>query len=65
MRVRKPRRKVHLYKKADFDRLRDSLSAYLPEFTEQTANISVDHTWKGFENKLKSLISKYIPTKTL
>ncbi|XP_052212121.1 uncharacterized protein LOC127831167 [Dreissena polymorpha] len=58
MRVRKPPRKVHLYKKADFDSLRDELSAYLPEFTENTANISVDHTWKAFENKLKSLISK-------
>ncbi|KAH3854244.1 hypothetical protein DPMN_096781 [Dreissena polymorpha] len=65
MRVRKPPRKVYLYKKADFDSLRDELSAYLPEFTDNTANISVDHTWKAFENKLKSLISKYIPTKTL
>lgn len=65
MRVRKPPRKVHLYKKAGFNRLRDELSAYLPEFIEETANIYVDHTWKAFENKLKSLISKYIPTKTL
>ena len=49
MRVCKPPRKVHLYKKADFDRLRDELFAYLPEFTEETANISVNHTLKAFE----------------
>ena len=65
MRVKKPARKVLQYKRADYNDIRDELSTYLAQFTEETANCSVNDSWTLFERKLQGLISKYIPSKMI
>jgi hypothetical protein len=48
MRVRKPPRNVLQYRRADFESFKAELTSYLPQFTEETANSSADHSWKIF-----------------
>ncbi len=63
MRVRKPPRKVHLYKKADFDSLRDELSAYLPEFTKKNCqHLSRPHL-EGFREQTEVADQQVYPNK--
>ena len=65
MKVKTPPRKVFQYKKADYDQMREDLCDYQTDFTEQTKDISANYTWTKFEEKLKELTNKHIPSKML
>ena len=65
MKVKTPPRKVFQYKKADYDQMREDLRDYQTDFTEQTKDSSANDTWTKFEEKLKELTNKHIPSKML
>ena len=65
MRMKIPARKVFIYKKADYDAMRDGLSSYYNAFKEGIQKRSVNDTWKLFEGKLKQLMNAFIPSKML
>ena len=63
--VKTPPRKVFQYKKANYDHMREDLREYQTLFTEQTRSSSVNKTWTQFEEKLKELTYKHIPSKMI
>ena len=65
MKVKTPPRKVFQYKKADYNQMREDLRDYQTDFTEQTKDGSANDTWTKFEEKLKELSNKHIPSKML
>ena len=65
MKVKTPPRKVFQYKKANYDQMREDLRDYQTDFTEQTKDSSANDTWTKFEEKLKELTNKHIPSKML
>ena len=65
MKVKTPPRKVFQYKKEDYDQMREDLCDYQTDFTEQTKDSSANYTWTKFEEKLKELTNKHIPSKML
>ena len=65
MKVKTPPRKVFQYKKADYDQMREDLRDYQTDFTEQTKDSSANDTLTKFEEKLKELTNKHIPSKML
>ena len=65
MKVKTPPRKVFQYKKENYDQIWEDLREYWTLFTEQTRNSSVNETWTQFEEKLKGLTDKYIPSKMI
>jgi len=64
MKVKKHARKVHIYKKAEYDKMRDNLSSY-KNFAEDSQNMNANDSWNIFEKKIKELINKHIPSKTI
>ena len=65
MKVKTPPRKVFQYKKANYDQMREDLREYQNLFTEQTSSSSANETWTQFEEKLKTLTDKHIPSKMI
>ena len=65
MKVETPPRKVFQYKKADYGQMQEDLRDYRTDFTEQTKDSSANNTWTKFEEKLKELTNKHIPSKML
>ena len=65
MKVKTPPRKVFQYKKANYDQMQEDLREYQTLFTEQTRSSSVNDTWIQFEEKLKELTDKHIPSKMI
>jgi hypothetical protein len=65
VKVKKPPRKVYIYSKANYDLFREELDDYYPSFIEETSSSSVNDTWSIFEKKIKALVSKFIPSKTI
>ena len=65
MKVKTPPLRVFQYKKADYDQMREDLRDYQTDFTEQTKDSSAKDTWTKFEEKLKELTNKHIPSKML
>ena len=65
MKVKTPPGKVFQYKKADYDQMREDLCDYQTDFTEQIKDISANYTWTKFEERLKELTNKHIPSKML
>ena len=65
MKVKTPPRKVFQYKKANYDQMREDLREYQNHFTEQTSSSSANETWTQFEEKLKTLTDKHIPSKMI
>ena len=64
MKVKTPPRKVFQYKKANYDQMQEDLREYQTLFTE-TRSSSVNDTWIQFEEKLKELTDKHIPSKMI
>jgi len=60
--VKKPARKVYQYRKADYQSIRDELSAQTSQFMENTKDMTVNNTWTIFEELLKRLINQHIPS---
>ena len=65
MKVKTPPRKVFQYKKANYDQMREDLREYQNLFTEQTSSSSANETWTQFEENLKTLTDKHIPSKMI
>ncbi|XP_053389732.1 uncharacterized protein LOC128552710 [Mercenaria mercenaria] len=63
MKLKKPPRKVHIYKKADFTQIRQELADFFESYTSTTPSLDVNATWQLFEEKLKDLMDKHIPSK--
>ena len=63
-RVPQPKRKVLLYKKGDYDGMKDELKSFQQEFnTIDKDSITTSELWSLFKTKMEQLISKYVPTK--
>ena len=63
-RVPQPKRKVLLYKKGDYDGMKDELKSFQQEFnTIDKDSITTSEPWSLFKTKMEQLISKYVPTK--
>ncbi|XP_052794650.1 uncharacterized protein LOC128227817 [Mya arenaria] len=65
MKAKKCPRKVHLYKHADYNSIKEHLDSNYNQFINETSDYSADKTWTTFEMTLKSLIEKFIPSKVI
>ena len=60
-----PNRETYVYKKANFQAIRDSLRDFRQPFIDRSANLTVNELWLFFKNKITSLMKEHIPTKTI
>jgi len=63
MKLKKPHRKVFVYNTADFSSVKTELGDYFESFRDTSQDMSADQTWTTFEQKLKELTDRHIPTK--
>ena len=62
--IKQPRRKIFLYKKADFEKISEDLTNYADTVTEERyRNSSVEELWMGFKYTLLSVMERHIPSK--
>ena len=63
-RKKPPRRTIHLWNRADLDKLRDEAKEFNNNFISNYKNENnIDTLWICIKNKLLSLMNKYVPTK--
>jgi hypothetical protein len=58
-------RKVNLYRKADFGKMREELRDKEQEFVEASRENDIQQAWEVFKNLLHDLMERHIPTKML
>lgn len=61
--AKKPSRKIFLHSKADWAKIKAKTKQFAKSFAENHDAKSVEENWCRFENHVKEMISKYIPTK--
>jgi hypothetical protein len=59
---KQPRRKVHLYNKADWEGFKSHISKFASTFNRRR-HTSVQDMWSSLQNELNTAIAKFIPTK--
>jgi hypothetical protein len=57
----KQRRKIYLFKKADFNAFKTHLNTSLPKFQESSVNLDTEDTWANFLSIISSGIEQFIP----
>lgn len=62
-RHRKPKRKVYIYSKADFEGFQNHLVSDFPIYQSYTTSLTVKETWNLFIQKMRELIDKFVPSK--
>lgn len=64
VRYQKPR-KIHLYKKANWDEIKRSITDYHNDMLENNkySVLNIEELWEDFANMLHRLTDKYVPTK--
>ena len=60
-----PPRKVHLYRKADFDSLKAELRHVKEEFLSMENTSTCQEMWYKFRQTVSDLMKKYVPSKML
>ena len=61
---RKPRRKVYLFNKGDYDSLRSELQEFQESFFQSTSeDTDIEEDWKLFKSALKTSVDRNIPSK--
>ena len=55
--------KVYLWKKADWQTIKQKTAAFAEDFMEDSCNKSVDEQWKLIEEHLNTMTDKHIPSK--
>ena len=58
-------RQSYVYKKANFQSIRDKLKDFRQDFEEQAANLNCNDLWTILKSKILSLMKSNIPTKTI
>ena len=62
--TRKVPRKIHLYSKADWNKLRTKTSEFQEEFLKCYSDSSVDENYKKLEKHVNQIIDDHVPSKT-
>ena len=63
-RIQQAPRKNYLYKRADFDGLRDHLARYRYSFlSSDHSHMSVNDMWVSFKSEIIAAIERFIPSK--
>ena len=59
-----PRRKIHLWKRGDFDQIRQEIKSFSTHLQEHhSPNSTVDDLWKMIKSKIEEVIDKHVPSK--
>ena len=61
--IKKPPRKVHLFSKADWDKLRQEAREFSSDFLHNCVNFSVNEKWCRFKDNVKLMVDKFVPHK--
>ena len=62
-RRKQKQRHIKLYKKTNWDGLREEMRHYQQTYQEKTLNCDTNSKWKEFKDSLNKLTEKYVPTK--
>ena len=65
IKAKKAPRKVYIYKKAEYTKMRDELSSYINTFASESQDMNANDSWVLFEQKIRQLINTYIPSKMI
>ncbi|XP_038074867.1 uncharacterized protein LOC119742770 [Patiria miniata] len=63
-RIRQPRRKIFLFKKGNFDKIKEDINEYADSISKEVYSAqSTDTLWLGFKHALTTAMERHIPTK--
>ena len=62
---RQPPRQTYVYRKANFQKIKDEIKSFEPIFLEQSNKLNCNDLWIFMKSKLLSLMKSHIPTKTI
>ncbi len=60
---KKQPRKVYIYRKADYETMKQDTQTFVKDFVERTENKSIDDLYNELINKIQQLLDNHIPSK--
>ena len=61
--AKKPPREIHLFSKAEWQKMKDETLKFASNYCEEHENRSVEENWSVIKSHISSLISQFVPSK--